>query len=94
MYVDGSVVPSIFLGFGQQQVMVPRPMTPAGGSRPPNLPTHPTADGAIMPNQQKPRAPVLDDNFANQLDNGEHSADSKLQDATTAGKKALSLFLS
>lgn len=74
-------------GFGPQQVMRPQAMTPAGALRPPNLPTHPTADGARMLNQQKPRAPVLDDNLANQLDNGEYSADSKLQDSTTAGKK-------
>lgn len=94
MFVDGVVVPLILLGFGPQQVMRPQAMTPAGASRPPNLPTQPTADGARLPNQQKSRAPVLDGNFANQLDNGEYSADSKLQDSTTAGKKAFSLFLS
>lgn len=71
--------------------MGPRSMTPAGSLRPPNLGTHPTADGAMLSNQQKPRARVLDDAFAN---GEENSADSKLQEATNNGKKASSFFLS
>lgn len=75
--------------------MGPRPMTPTAGLRPPVPVSAPNVDGAMMFNQQKSRAPELDDPFANQLDNGEqNSANSKLQEATAAGKKAISFFLS
>ncbi|KAL5778380.1 hypothetical protein ACOSP7_011306 [Xanthoceras sorbifolium] len=76
------------VGFGQQQVMGARSMPPAAGLRPPAPVTAPNADGAMMVNQQKSTAPVLDDSFANQLDNGQqNSVNSKVQEATAAETK-------
>ncbi|XP_044474870.1 epidermal growth factor receptor substrate 15 isoform X2 [Mangifera indica] len=75
---------------GQQPVMGLRPITPTAGLRPPVPVTAHNVDNVMMLNQQKSRAPGLDDPFANQLDNGEqNSANSELQEAAAEGKKVL-----
>ncbi|XWS14358.1 hypothetical protein CRYUN_Cryun35bG0002500 [Craigia yunnanensis] len=74
-------------GFGQQPGMGAQPMTPSTGFRPP-IPPNTSADTTTMSNQQKSRAPVLDDSFGTQLDNGEqNSVNGAAQDATADGKK-------
>ncbi|EOY15307.1 Calcium ion binding protein, putative isoform 1 [Theobroma cacao] len=74
-------------GFGQQPGMGAQPMTPSTGFRPP-IPPNASADTTAMSNQQKSRAPVLDDSFATQLDNGEqNSVNGAAQGATADGIK-------
>lgn len=58
------------------------PVVPATVSRPQVQGTSPRVDGGkIQPNQQKSAAPVLEDSFLNQANNG------KQDEATTAAKK-------
>ncbi|XVF63516.1 hypothetical protein PTKIN_Ptkin09bG0092800 [Pterospermum kingtungense] len=74
-------------GFGQQPGMGAQPMTPSTGFRPPISPNV-SVDPTTMSNQQKSRAPVLDDTFATQLDNSEqNSVNGAAQDAMADGKK-------
>ncbi|XVF74098.1 hypothetical protein PTKIN_Ptkin13bG0033000 [Pterospermum kingtungense] len=73
-------------GFGQQPGMGARAITPTG-FRPP-IPPKASADTTTMSNQQKSRAPVLDDSFGTQLDNDEqNSVNGAAQDAGADGKK-------
>ncbi|XP_011654280.1 actin cytoskeleton-regulatory complex protein pan1 isoform X2 [Cucumis sativus] len=67
-------------GFGQQQPQVTaRSMAPTAGLRPPtNIPAS-KADGAKLSNEQKSRAPVLEDSFLDQSE--------KAQDAAASEKK-------
>ncbi|KDP36775.1 hypothetical protein JCGZ_08066 [Jatropha curcas] len=74
-------------GFGMQPGMVTQPIAPATGLRPPVPVTAPQAkpDGVMISNQQKPRAPVLEDSFRNQSDEGVQN--SLPQDGTVSEKK-------
>ncbi|OMP07586.1 hypothetical protein COLO4_07213 [Corchorus olitorius] len=79
-------------GFGQQPGMGARPMTQSTGFRPP-VPSNASTDTTTMSNQQNSRAPVLDDSFATQHDNGEqNSVNGAAQDATTDEEKAWRLL--
>lgn len=71
-----------------------RPMAPTG-LRPPVPVTAPQPDGTMVSNQQKSRAPVLEDSFMSQHDSGDqNSANSMPQDVTASEKKvSSSVFL-
>ncbi|XP_015574637.1 epidermal growth factor receptor substrate 15 isoform X3 [Ricinus communis] len=56
-------------GFGQQPGMGARSMAPATGLRPP-VQVAAQPDSVLISNQQKPRAPALEDSFLNQSDTG------------------------
>ncbi|KAK4275047.1 hypothetical protein QN277_018189 [Acacia crassicarpa] len=76
-------------GFQQQPGMPgARPLAPSAVSRPP-VPGAPSrGDGLKQPNQQKSGAPVLEDSFLNQSDNGKQDeVNSKPNEATTGAKK-------
>ncbi|XP_038899166.1 actin cytoskeleton-regulatory complex protein pan1 isoform X2 [Benincasa hispida] len=76
-------------GFGQQQPQVTaRSMAPTAGLRPPtNVPAS-KADGAKLSNDQKSRAPVLDDSFLDQSEKGQqNSVNLNAQDAIASEKK-------
>ncbi|KAF2310240.1 hypothetical protein GH714_007373 [Hevea brasiliensis] len=74
-------------GFGQLPGMGTQPIAPATGLRPPVPVTGPWAlpDGVMASNQQKPRAPVLEDSFLKKNDSGEEN--SVPQDGTASDKK-------
>ncbi|GKV44398.1 hypothetical protein SLE2022_174280 [Rubroshorea leprosula] len=75
-------------GFGHQPGMGAQPMTTTP-FRPPAPPTAIPADNSMMP-QQKSRAPVFNDSFANQLDNGDQNlVNSQDKDAAADGKKEI-----
>ncbi|KAF7817689.1 actin cytoskeleton-regulatory complex protein pan1 isoform X1 [Senna tora] len=78
-------------GAGPQQTAMPgaRPVAPATVSRPPVQGTSSRVDDRTMqPNQQKSAAPVLEDSFLNQVNNGnQDKLNSKPNEATTAAKK-------
>lgn len=85
------------IGFGQQQVMQgAQPVAPStGGFRPPVQASVPKADGVLQSNQQKSSAPILDDFFLNQKDNGrQKSGISKSQEPLAAEEKVMHLTLS
>ncbi|KAK3023418.1 hypothetical protein RJ639_042806 [Escallonia herrerae] len=65
-----------------------RPVTTAGGGRPPRPVPLPQPDEAVPTTQQRPRVPVLEKHFVNQLSTEEQNAlNSKFQEATEADKK-------
>ncbi|XP_021666064.2 uncharacterized protein LOC110654402 isoform X2 [Hevea brasiliensis] len=74
-------------GFGQLPGMGIQPIAPATGLRPPVPVTGPWAlpDAVMASNQQKPRAPVLEDSFLKKSDGGEEN--SVPQDGTASDKK-------
>lgn len=70
------------------------PLVPATVSRLPVQGTSPQVDDVtIKPNQQKSAAPVLEDSFLNQVDNGKQDKlNSEPDEATTAAKKVFPLL--
>lgn len=90
---DQPVFSFLWLGFGPQQgVPGARPMAPVTGPRPPRPPVQfPRADGDVKSGQRDLGVPVLGDSFLSQ--NGMDQADSNVQEATAAEKKAYLLIL-
>ncbi|XP_022975778.1 epidermal growth factor receptor substrate 15-like 1 [Cucurbita maxima] len=76
-------------GFGQQQPQVTaRSMAPTVGLRPPTHVLASKVDGAKLSNEQKSRAPVLEDSFLDNSEKGQqNSASLNAQDATEASGK-------
>ncbi|XP_022936329.1 epidermal growth factor receptor substrate 15-like 1 [Cucurbita moschata] len=76
-------------GFGQQQPQVTaRSMAPTVGLRPPTNVLASKVDGAKLSNEQKSRAPVLEDSFLDDSEKGQqNSASLNAQDATAASGK-------
>lgn len=69
-----------------------RPVVPVTAPRPPRPPVQfPQSDGAVKSGQRDLNVPVLGDSFLNQ--NGPNQADSNLQEATAAEKKAFIVVL-
>lgn len=89
MFLHGQLF-LLCLGLGQQQGMPgAQQLGPTANLRP-QMQTHPKPD-SVQPNQQNSRAPVLEDSFLNQRDNGHHS---KPQEPAAGVKNAFSLLFS
>lgn len=77
------------LGLGQQQGMPgAQPLGPIVNLRPQMQTSAPKPDG-MQSNQQSSSAPVLEDSFLDQRENGHHS---KPQDLAAGGQKAFPLL--
>ncbi|XP_022769402.1 epidermal growth factor receptor substrate 15 isoform X2 [Durio zibethinus] len=86
-YGNAAWGPNPGISFGQQPGLGAQAMTPSTGFRP-SIPSNASSDSTTMPNQQKSRAPELDDSFATQIDNSEqNSVNGAAQDAIGDGKK-------